>query len=192
MRVGCSFATNPASIQPDSRRPEIAPPGGKGRSEHAFRARIGRPSSSTAPKKAGLSLHCHCLAVSPCPMPTKAKFIQPVVYLGFTMVFNGRRLDIGVDGQEYFIEAYFSSRCPPLPHPGFDPESMWQLIARSKDGTARSHPFVPLSREFETREQLDAELQNGWMILSDNSQIDETRKRIIDVMLRMKAIEMIS
>ena len=69
---------------------------------------------------------------------------------------------------------------------------MWQLIARSKDGTARSHPFVPLSREFETREQLDAELQNGWMILSDNSQIDETRKRIIDVMLRMKAIEMIS
>jgi hypothetical protein len=108
-------------------------------------------------------------------MVTHYKFNQPTVSLSLAVV---------VDEERYVIECRFSTDHSPADLP-----PKWQLIARRRDGAGQSFPIVPLSREYETKAKIQTELQNGLKFLSDNSHVDGTRQRIIDAMLRMKAIE---
>jgi hypothetical protein len=100
------------------------------------------------------------------------------------------RFEVDFGGGQCAIEISFHTAGPPPSRSEYTPPEVYQLLARNKG--ENSWKYILLSREFEgLKEYADflAELRKGFQVLSDNSPINETRQRIIEGMLRMKAIE---
>jgi hypothetical protein len=103
-----------------------------------------------------------------------------------TVRFNGFPFTVDFNGDQYDIEICLASTPPP-----FGTLASYQLIARRHDCDGRSIPYIPLSGEFQTEDEIKDKLKSGCTILHDKSLIDESRQRIIEEMLRIKAVEVV-